>query len=219
MTTGPAISARWWTTAAIGAAALAVAVSRQAPADGGIAGVFDGPPPNDDCCDAVVVCGNPYDPAPYWTGDATIDTCDASSFMSCASAVITNRYTVWYSFTPPTDGIVRIDTEGSDYDTGLSVWDDCGEPGVGGGCLPAVELACDDNGGSGLNAMLLMEVEACTTYMIRVENPTGVAGGTLDFNLLFTTSTPTCDEDLDGDGSVATTDLLQLLGAWGSCSP
>lgn len=29
--------------------------------------------------------------------------------------------------------------------------------------------------------------------------------------------TPTCDEDLSGDGTVGTTDILQLLGAFGPC--
>jgi hypothetical protein len=80
-------------------------------------------------------------------------------------------HSVWFQYTPTANGILFLDTEGSDYDTVLAVW--AGTRGA------LTNIACNDDINLSENLQSLVELAtfADTTYYIEVtsysENPTG----------------------------------------------
>jgi hypothetical protein len=103
-------------------------------------------PSNDEITNAVAVSGIPYS-ASADTSEATF----AAGDSGCGLA------TVWYTFTPDTDGNYAFTTVGSDYDTTLAVLD--GSPGA------LNLLACNDDA-FGLQSAIMLELTAGTTYFI-----------------------------------------------------
>jgi hypothetical protein len=179
-------------------------------------------PVNDSCDSATVIPGAPFNPDPLLITGA--DAAQDEPQMGCDTDAINETHSVYYRFTPPTDGLASINTLGSNYDTLLSVHGGCGtiDPADGSYLLPAV-LAChDDIGGLlGPTSMLAdVPMTAGATYLIRIAGDGPVApGSTLDFNFNFQ-SGAICRSDfapMGGDGAVNVTDLLALLAAWGPC--
>lgn len=109
-----------------------------------------GPPPNDDCTDAIAIT----------FGTVTGSTAEATNdgVASCGSSVYSPD--VWYRFTAPEDGKISVDTLGSSYDTVLSAYASC--PGV-----PSSELACNDDA-SGLQSRIMLSVATGEEYLIRI---------------------------------------------------
>jgi hypothetical protein len=127
------------------------------------------PPGNDDLDDAVVVPGVPY--------TDTVDTTEATYVEGDSDCGIA---TVWYTFTPETDGTYVFDTIGSDFDTTLAVSE--GSPG------DLSLLACNDDF-FGLQSGVVIDLEQGTTYYIEAGtccsgdvDQVG-PGGTLVFNV------------------------------------
>jgi hypothetical protein len=95
---------------------------------------------------------------------------------------------VWYHFVPACSGELSVNTNGSDYDTVLSVWR--------GGCTSAVQVGCDDDSGVGTQSQITgLQLSAGLHYYIKV-SAYGVnnAGGQLDFNFLYDTLTLNNDQ-------------------------
>lgn len=133
------------------------------------------PPSNDDCSNATIIPANNYNPPPFDTIDATVEPGELDE--SCGSGG-GNSNSVWYRFTPSQSGTVNINTNGSDYDTVLSIfWGTCGS---------AVEIGCDDDGGPGTSSELtnIFQVGG-ETYLIKVSDFGSPGGGSLDFNFAF----------------------------------
>ncbi len=138
------------------------------------------PPSNDSCASAVVIPGNAtaFNPTPFCTVGATTQPGDPAE--SCGFT--TNSNPVYYSFTPCGNGHITVDTNGSDYDTVLSIFT--------GTCASPVELACDDDSGTGLNSQLInVPVTGGTTYLIKAADFGNPDGGSLNFNFSYSVST------------------------------
>jgi hypothetical protein len=103
-------------------------------------------PNNDEAGDALTIASVPYTTT-LNTSEATVGPEDSG----CGLA------TVWYAFTPDTDGTYAFDTVGSDYDTTLAVLE--GSPGS------LSVLACNDDA-LGLLSALLLQLQGGTTYYI-----------------------------------------------------
>lgn len=120
-------------------------------------------PTNDLCANATAVVNGSY------TGSTASATRDGAA--SCGSSSTTKD--VWYKFTAPRSGTLRLDTCGSSYDTVLSVHSGC--PG-----MTSNQLSCnDDCGGSPCGAVsscLSRSVTSGTTYRIRVSGYNGASG-------------------------------------------
>ncbi|HEY3242460.1 MAG TPA: hypothetical protein VGM03_03835 [Phycisphaerae bacterium] len=143
-------------------------------------------PANDHCANASVIPGNTtsFNPDPYCTvgADATL----AEPQESCEVGGVGVSNTVWYQFTPECTGTLNLDTNGSNYDTVLSVFS--------GTCAAAVQVACDDDSGSGTNSQLTnVPVTAGTAYLIKVADYGGPNGGTLRFHFSYSTPAPVND--------------------------
>ncbi|MEN0064730.1 MAG: hypothetical protein AAGA48_21470 [Myxococcota bacterium] len=96
-----------------------------------------------------------------------------------------------FEFTPTVTGIYRLDTNGTSFDTVLYVSDSCG----------GAELACDDDGGDGLQSLLDVVLTAGVTYIVNVDAYSSFTNiGTGDFNLNIVEIPPEiCDDGVDND--------------------
>src|SRR5262249_23924754 len=134
-------------------------------------------PSNDACAAAIVIPSNAtaFNPAPFCTVGAVTRAGDPAE--SCGFT--TNSNPVYYSFTPCGDGRITVDTNGSSYDTVLSIFTGtCGTP---------TEASCDDDSGTGLNSQIVnFPVTGGTTYLIKIADFGNPDGGTLDFNFSYT---------------------------------
>lgn len=113
----------------------------------------------------------------------------------------------WNKYTPVRGGTVTISTEGSTFDTVLSVYEGCG----------GAELACnDDYASDSLCSQIVMNVTEGKTYYVRVAGFDGAAG---DYDLLITTGE--CADrprsDLTGDCKVTLEDYMILASEWMTC--
>ncbi len=152
-------------------------------------------PPNDQCGNAAIIPSVIYDPPTYSTTSAGTEQCEAQESCEVNNSGVS--HTVWYSYTAPCDGTISLNTNGSSYDTVLSVWDRCGYwPGVDYPCnygQPApVQLSCDDDSGTGLQSQIIdVPVSEGEEYLIKVAAyGTGAAGGTVNFNFMFEGANP-----------------------------
>ena len=123
-------------------------------------------PSADDCADAVVaeVGAN--------NGSNRLAGADLEE-ASCQSNA---DHDIWFVYTATCDGQVRLTTDGSDLlpwdDSVLSVYDACG----------GMELACDDDSGTGLHAALSFDALAGVEYWIRAAG-FDVCTGTIVLNV------------------------------------
>lgn len=90
----------------------------------------------------------------------------------------------WSTYVAPADGLLRVSTEGSSFDTLLGVFTGPADQG-----FEALSLiACDNNGGSdGRTSLVMVPVKSGTTYYIAVDGPNGQTG---IVNLTYSLSLP-----------------------------
>jgi len=135
-------------------------------------------PQNNWCQIATDIETSAYNPTPYSVGNAAEVPEELDEGCELNNAGVS--HSVWYRFVPACDGTVSINTNGSDYDTVLSVWR--------GNCSNAAQVGCDDDGGAGTQSQIVgLSVAVGETYYIKIA-AYGVnnAGGSLDFNFLYT---------------------------------
>lgn len=154
-------------------------------------------PGNDVCTDPTVITGTVYTPATIFTYNAT-----SSDFYEpgedCEAGNVGVSNSVWYSYTPPANGTIDVNTWGSDYDTVLSVFDGCGAyigtTYIGGG----IQIACNDDHSGTLQSQILgIAVNGGQSYSIKVSDyDTAPGGGWLDFDLYFHYGAPANDSCL-----------------------
>ena len=120
-------------------------------------------PANDNLAAATVVTALPYT-ASGTNDDATLEESEQPS--SCGS----DGGSLWWAFTPSEDATYRVTTEGSDFDTVLSIWE--------GGDHPLAELDCnDDDTDSGtVQSSLVGTLTAGITYYLRLSGLNGDTG-------------------------------------------
>jgi hypothetical protein len=129
------------------------------------------PPVNDAFADATVIPAAPYSVASPYT--ATEDTSEATVDAGGPSVGDGNN-SVWFSYAPPRDGTVTVDTFGSDYDTILSIWT--------GPDLASLSLLTSNDDHGGVTSQVSFSAVADTTYYIMVES-FDPGGGSLTLNL------------------------------------
>ncbi len=99
---------------------------------------------------------------------------------------------VAFAFTPTTSGIYRFDTQGTPFDTVLTVFDDCDGDSLG----------CNDDvvGGGATTSELTLELRADETVIIVVDTPASTELGDGEVTLGVRRSVPeTCDDGIDND--------------------
>jgi PKD domain len=125
---------------------------------------------NDHFADATVINTVPFSVSED-ASQATFDASDPSS-GGCS-----NRGSVWFAYTPTSEGTIDADTFGSSYDTVLSAW--TGSEGA------LSRIACNDDFGS-LQSRIDFKATPGTTYYFMVARCCGLGGdggGLLTFSL------------------------------------
>jgi len=166
-------------------------------------------PGNDLCANAAIIPSGftTFNPTPYCTIGATVTGGDPAE--SCGYT--TNSNSVWYQFTACGSGTISVDTNGSDYDTVLAIF--------AGTCGSAVEVACDDDSGTGTNSQLTgIPVTAGTSYLIKISDYNLPGGGTLHFNFSYAPDAPGNDScsaptAIAGDAAVYNPPAYCTMGA------
>jgi hypothetical protein len=134
-------------------------------------------PPNDNCRDATEIIGFASRPPSINTLHATTEPCEALESCEVGAAGVSNS--VWYRFRAPCDGTIDLDTEGTAYDTVVSVFDGCGVfVAVDAPCIVPTQIACDDDSGPGPTSRLSnVPVQAGAEYLIKVADYNSLSGG------------------------------------------
>ena len=118
------------------------------------------PPPNDDFNNATVISSMPYTDTTDYFYAATTEASDPQ-IVQCNSDE--GKYSIWYAYTPASDGILSIDTFGTnlEYDTVMAVWTYDGSA--------FTPVACNDQAKSGtFLSEALAYLYKNTTYYIEV---------------------------------------------------
>jgi hypothetical protein len=162
-----------------------------------------GAPANDLCANAAtVVAGNTYQ----------FHTCKAST-DNVASSCAGVANDIWYRFTPPTSGLLTLDTCGSNFDTVVTLY-------AGGNCPGAnpIEIACNDDRTTpdcavGVTSHLVASVLGGFPYTVRVG---GFASSILDRGdgQLAVTFAPYCPCDWNSSGALSVQDIFDFLGSY-----
>ena len=134
---------------------------------------------NNEIADATVISAVPYSNSQNVAG-ATQGVNDPT--ISCISGK--GYKSVWYSFTPGSNGTLAVNTEGTAYDTVLAVWS--GNSGA------LASVGCDDDNGAGNTSLLSATLTGGTRYLIEVVSYySSVTDASLVLNVGFTPSGPT----------------------------
>jgi len=121
------------------------------------------PPANDNCASPTAIGAVPFAEELDTLG-ATTEVSDPVN--SCSGS--TGNRSVWYSVTPTFSGKLGVSTQGSDYDTVVSVYT--------GTCGALTEVACDNDSGYQNTSIVNFDVTSGTTYLIRVSNLSDLVG-------------------------------------------
>jgi hypothetical protein len=119
-------------------------------------------PPNDNFAARTVLTGTAVTVAGQTIG-ATAQAGEPAHAGSAAA------HSVWWTWTAPASGSVRVTTSGSDFDTVLGIY-----TGLAVNALTAV--AADDQGGGNDTSAVTFQVTAGTAYQIAVDGYHGAAG-------------------------------------------
>ncbi|MHC4221216.1 MAG: hypothetical protein ACYST9_02245 [Planctomycetota bacterium] len=135
-----------------------------------------------------------------------VGTTEGITGMNVSSCSYKDTKDVWYKFTPTTAvDFTTISLCGSDFDTTLAVYDDCG----------GVELVCNDDY-CGLQSQVTFKAKVDKTYYIRVAGYDGETGNyTLRISGSECVSRPA--GDINGDCKVDFQDLAIVCGGWLDC--
>ncbi len=109
---------------------------------------------NDSCSGAIPVSSGLYDAAYTNTQSTANATSTGDPVPDCVTDFGNG---VWYQFTPPTSGLMTVDTLGSDFDTGLTIYT--------GTCGALNEVACNDDA-DGMTSQITVPVTGGSTCYI-----------------------------------------------------
>ena len=127
-------------------------------------GTANAQPANDNCDTATVIPSSAPDPVFTDMVDTSTATLDPDDPLLSCNIIGDGNKTVWYEWTPDTTGPVNISTFISTTPSGTSELDTAHGMYTG-SCAALEEFACVD---IGLNDELVVDVEAGTTYRIKV---------------------------------------------------
>ncbi len=131
-------------------------------------------PPNDDCASATPIFGTSFvDRMNVWMATSV-----ATDPPQSCTRERRNSQSVWYSFTPPSNGTITLSTFGSGYDTAIAVYT--------GSCAALREIACNDDWGGLATSQLTMSVRGGTTYLIGITSAGGPVPRSQEATLVFT---------------------------------
>lgn len=147
---------------------------------------------NDDCVDAQAIT----------KGMTTFNNEGATASLTDLPCSTNGEFTdIWFSYTASADCPVSIDLSGSDYDTAMQLFT--------GDCMTLVSIACDDDGGTGLDSFISFDATMGTTYLIQIGGFNGATGDGI-INLTEGLGSLVCLGELNSTGMGA---MLKISGS------
>jgi hypothetical protein len=131
-------------------------------------GIAPPAPPNDDCSTPTVIGALPFTDQPNTAGATTATTDPTTCFVS-------DTKSVWYSYTPSSDGTIQVDTTGSSYAPEVGIFT--------GGCDSLTSVECHSYYSS---SQFRLPVSAGVPYLFEVTDCAycdGGNGGLLQFTV------------------------------------
>ena len=158
---------------------------------------------NDDMANAILISSLPYSNVQS-SLNATLETNEP--IYICGG---NESASVWYKFSPSTNGIFSVDTYGSDYDTVLHIFDQNG--------TNLTPKGCNDQNGNSDQSKVAFSAYAGNDYLIAVTHWNGGNGGNLTIHLAKVScpAASLCMTVLRGDGSSATYPDVQVFNPSG----
>lgn len=158
---------------------------------------------NDECSNRIqlVVDG----PALFSTNKCS--TSGTDEVLWCAQST---GNSVWYGFTAPQEGAVRIVVDNilpisSNFNVKIGLYDNS--------CANLEEISCENSNGSGLSESLdVIGVQPGTPFRIRIE---GVDQQVGFYDIRVESMDVGCQADFNNDGTFSTIDLLMIIGELG----
>ena len=141
------------------------------------------PPANDDFANALALSGSRLEV----TGSTVAATREVGEGYHAGDG---GSGSIWYSWSAPQDGDIRIETCGSDFDTVLAVY-------TGTSLSWLTEIASNDDDDCGRGSAVAFEVEAAVTYRIAVDGYGAGNVGEVRLGLEFTPSGPVQTRQLE----------------------
>lgn len=143
----------------------------------------------------------PVNSTPYNTSQGTTKASTASDDPVFACFSGRGSASIWFRFVPATNGALKVNTTGSNYDTVLAIWS-----GVRGALK---SLACNDNIGTSKTSAAKANLISGATYYVEVAGRTG--GGALKFAATFTPQAPAAPKLLTPASGSQSTSASQIL--------
>ncbi len=160
--------------------------------------------PTNDRCDSMIPAflgANPFDNTMANTDGAVLNSC-----------VVNNQNQVngdlWWSFIPPSDGLLTLDTCGSGFDTKMAIYSSYS-------CGASNFLACSDDGCGLQSRIQNISVNGGQYYTIRVGGYS-TARGSGNLNVAFAAF---CPSDYNHDGVVDFFDYLDFVADFSGNQP
>ena len=135
------------------------------------------PPPHDDMDGAFAISAGSYSQEQEISAATTAAD---DPLLPCVSSA--GYQSVWYRLVPDYSGSLTADSAGSNYDTLLALW--TGRRGE------LLNVACNDNYGTRLQARLEAPLVAGTSYYLEAASRNPVISGTLHLDLVFVPPEP-----------------------------
>lgn len=170
---------RWWALSLVAVALCAGSLLGGASAQGSTATA----PVNDNFAQAIVLSGTNDSRTGDTVVGATLEIGE-DPFITVGDVDIEATHSIWYTWTPSSDGWATISLEGSDFDTLLGVYT--------GGAVNALTRVASNDDGNDLWSIVTLHVAAGTTYRIRVDG-FGSNVGTVDVHLSEVANPPNDD--------------------------
>ncbi len=117
------------------------------------------------------------EPAATWTTEGRENSYEATCAGSARSPDIA------FNWVAPSTGLFEINTTGSDYDTSLHIRT-LPETPTDDDCLNGPQLACDDDGGTGLDSLINLDAEMGREYLIIVDGFSSSSSGPFVLNII-----------------------------------
>ena len=151
-------------------------------------------PANDACSNATII------PPESTSFTDSVSNMGATTDGDCGDppanpiGTVTSR-SVWWTFTPPSDGVCTVDTLTSSFDTTMSIYDatytGCASRDGNNVCVYPSYVTYDEDSGSGFTSVISGQpLVAGHVYLIRVAGYSTGSRGTVNFNFSFTPSGP-----------------------------
>ncbi|MFO1523625.1 MAG: S8 family peptidase [Kiritimatiellia bacterium] len=137
-----------------------IAVDGKAGAFGGIVFEISTPPGNDDFADRLTFTGNVTGASNVGAGKEDLEPLHGGD---------TGGKSVWWTWTSPTNSVILLHTEGSDFDTLLGVYS-------GTEVTNLVTVAGDDDNGIGVSSLVTFLAHEGATYQFAVDGWGGDSG-------------------------------------------